>query len=81
VIGVASGITVVTLTNGAKQCDHKDATLTGASVVYVSKMPDSFITVTSISPFRAQETSRLDDYKAILSGVYILRIGPGLRAT
>ena len=45
VIGVASVIMVVTLTNGAKAFVTAKINTYGASVVTVSKMPQTFITV------------------------------------
>ena len=67
VIGVASVITVVTLTNGAKQFVTTKINTYGASVVTVSKMPDSFITVDEYLAFQKRRDVTLDDYKAILS--------------
>jgi putative ABC transport system permease protein len=68
VIGVASVITVVTLTNGAKQFVTTKINTYGASVVTVSKMPQSFITVDEYLSFQKRKDITVDDYKAILSG-------------
>jgi putative ABC transport system permease protein len=67
VIGVASVITVVTLTNGAKQFVTTKINTYGASVVTVSKMPDSFITVDEYLAFQKRRDVTFDDYKTILS--------------
>ncbi len=67
VIGVASVITVVTLTNGAKQFVTTKINTYGASVVTVSKMPESFITVDEYLAFQKRRDVTFDDYKAILS--------------
>ncbi len=45
VIGVASVITVVTLTNGTKQFVTTKINNYGASVVTVTRMPQTFITI------------------------------------
>ncbi len=67
VIGVASVITVVTLTNGAKEFVTTKINTYGASVVTVSKMPQSFITVDEYLSFQKRRDITVDDYKAILS--------------
>ena len=67
VIGVASVITVVTLTNGAKQFVTTKINTYGASVVTVSKMPQSFITLEEYLSFQKRRDITFDDYRAILS--------------
>ena len=68
VIGVASVITVVTLTNGAKQFVTQKINTYGASVVTVSKMPQTFLTVDEYLEFQKRKDISFDDYKAILDG-------------
>jgi putative ABC transport system permease protein len=67
VIGVASVITVVTLTNGAKQFVTTKINVYGASVVTVSKMPQTFITIEEYLSFQKRRDVTIDDYKAIVS--------------
>jgi putative ABC transport system permease protein len=66
-IGVASVIMVVTLTNGAKQFVTTKINTYGAGVVTVSKMPDTFITLEEYLAFQKRKDVTFDDYKAILS--------------
>jgi putative ABC transport system permease protein len=68
VIGVAAVITVVTLTNGAKQFVTTKINTYGASVITVSKMPQSFITLEEYLSFQKRKDVTFDDYSAILSG-------------
>jgi putative ABC transport system permease protein len=65
-IGVASVIMVVTLTNGAKQFVTAKINTYGASVVTISKMPQTFITVEEYLSFQKRRDVTIDDYKAIL---------------
>jgi putative ABC transport system permease protein len=67
VIGVASVITVVTLTNGAKQFVTSKINTYGASVITVKKMPNTFITVDEYLEFQKRKDVRYEDYKAIAS--------------
>src|SRR6202789_4690711 len=67
VIGVASVITVVTLTNGAKEFVTSKNNTYGASVVTISKMPETFITVDEFLEFQKRKDVTYDDYKAVLS--------------
>ena len=67
VIGVASVITVVTLTNGAKAFVTSKINTYGASVVTVSKMPQTFMTVEEWLDFQKRKDVTFDDYRAILS--------------
>jgi putative ABC transport system permease protein len=67
VIGVASVIMVVTLTNGAKQFVTAKINTYGADVVTVSKMPDTFLTIDEYLDFKKRKDVTFDDYRAILS--------------
>ena len=67
VIGVASVITVVTLTNGAKQFVTNNLNRYGASVVTVTKMPQTFITIEEYLSYQKRKDISYDDYRAILS--------------
>ena len=67
VIGVASVIMVVTLTNGAKDFVTTKINTYGADVVTVSKMPQTFITIDEYLAFQKRRDVTFDDYKAILS--------------
>src|ERR1700691_6491809 len=67
VIGVASVITVVTLTNGAKSFVTTKINTYGASVVTISKMPQTFITLEEYLSFQRRKDVSYDDYRAILS--------------
>jgi putative ABC transport system permease protein len=67
VIGVASVIMVVTLTNGAKQFVTSKLNRYGASVVTVSKMPQTFITIEEFLDFQKRRDITIDDYRAIVS--------------
>jgi putative ABC transport system permease protein len=67
VIGVASVIAVVTLTNGAKQFVTTKIDTYGADVVTISKMPQTFITLNEYLSFQKRKDITLDDYKAIVS--------------
>jgi putative ABC transport system permease protein len=67
VIGVASVIMVVTLTDGAKTFVTTKINTYGASVVTVSKMPQTFITIDEYLSFQKRRDITYDDYKAVLS--------------
>jgi putative ABC transport system permease protein len=67
VIGVASVITVVTLTNGAKEFVTSKINRYGASVVTVTRMPQTFITIDEYLSFQKRRDITFDDYRAILS--------------
>ena len=67
VIGVSSVITVVTLTNGAKQFVTAKVNTYGADVVTVSRMPQTFITLDEYLSFQKRHNVTYDDYRAILS--------------
>jgi putative ABC transport system permease protein len=66
VIGVASVITVVTLTNGAKRFVTDKINSYGASVVTITKMPQTFITIEEYLSFQKRRDISYDDYRAIL---------------
>ncbi len=67
VIGVASVIMVVTLTNGAKQFVTSKLNRYGASVITISKMPQTFITIEEFLEFQKRRDITMDDYRAIAS--------------
>jgi putative ABC transport system permease protein len=67
IIGVGSVITVVTLTNGAKEFVTSKINSYGAAVITVSKMPQTFITLEEYLEFKKRRDVTLDDYRAILS--------------
>jgi len=67
VIGVASVIMVVTLTNGAKQFVTSKLNRYGASVITISKMPQTFITVEEFLDFQKRRDITMDDFHAIVS--------------
>ncbi|MGA2249938.1 ABC transporter permease [Terracidiphilus sp.] len=66
IIGVASVITVVTLTNGAKQFVTSKLNTYGAATVTVNKMPDNFMTIEEYMEFQKRKDVLYDDYRAIL---------------
>ena len=66
VIGVASVITVVTLTNGAKRFVTENINRYGASVITITKMPQ-FNTIEEYLAFQKRKDISYDDYRAILS--------------
>jgi putative ABC transport system permease protein len=65
VIGVASVIMVVTLTNGAKQFVTSKINTYGAEVVTVSKMPETFLTIDEYLDFKKRKDVTFDDFRAI----------------
>jgi len=67
IIGVGSVITVVTLTNGAKEFVTSKINSYGAATITVSKMPETFITMEEYLEFQKRKDVRYEDYKAILS--------------
>jgi putative ABC transport system permease protein len=82
VIGVASVIMVVTLTNGAKQFVTSKINTYGADVVTVSKMPETFITIEEYLEFQKRKDVTYDDYRAILSDCrYCQSVGATRQAT
>jgi putative ABC transport system permease protein len=66
IIGVSSVITVVTLTNGAKQFVTSKVNTYGAATITVSKMPQTFMTIDEWLEFQKRKDVTYDDYKAVL---------------
>jgi putative ABC transport system permease protein len=66
IIGVSSVITVVTLTNGAKQFVTSKINNYGAAVITISKMPQTFMTIDEYVEFQKRKDISYDDYRAIL---------------
>ena len=84
VIGIASVITVVTLTNGAKQFVTSKINSYGAAIITVSKMPQTFMTLQEYLTYQKRKDITYDDYRAILdellaSGVAERVNGKGIR--
>jgi len=67
IIGVASVIMVVTLTNGAKQFVTSKVNTYGAAVITISKMPDTFITIDEFIAYQKRKDVTYDDFRAVLS--------------
>ena len=67
VIGIASVITVVTLTNGAKQFVTSKLNSYGASVITISKMPQTFMTLEEYLSYQKRKDITYDDYRAVLA--------------
>jgi putative ABC transport system permease protein len=67
IIGVASVIMVVTLTNGAKQFVTSKINSYGASVITISRFPQTFITIDEYIEFQKRKFITYDDYRAVLS--------------
>jgi putative ABC transport system permease protein len=66
IIGVGSVITVVTLTNGAKQFVTSKINSYGAATITISKMPQTFITMEEYLSFQKRKDVTYDDYRAVL---------------
>ena len=66
IIAVGSVITVVTLTNGAKQFVTSKVNSYGAATITVSKMPQTFMTIEEWLEFQKRKDVTYDDYKAVL---------------
>jgi putative ABC transport system permease protein len=66
IIGVGSVITVVTLTNGAKQFVTSKINSYGAATITISKMPQTFITMEEWLSFQKRKDITYDDYRAVL---------------
>lgn len=81
VIGVASVIAVVTLTNGAKKIVTSRVNTYGASVVTISKTPQSYITLDEYLSFQKRRDVTLDDYRAIASSCKICESVGASRST
>ncbi|HEY3706475.1 MAG TPA: ABC transporter permease [Terracidiphilus sp.] len=67
IIGVGSVIMVVTLTNGAKEFVTSKINRYGASVLTISKMPQTFITLEEYLEYQKRKDVTFDDYRAVLS--------------
>src|SRR6516162_9970418 len=67
IIGVGSVITVVTLTNGAKEFVTSKINSYGAATITISKMPQTFITTEEWLEFKKRKDVTYDDYRAVLS--------------
>jgi putative ABC transport system permease protein len=67
IIGVSSVITVVTLTNGAKEFVTSKINSYGAATITISKMPQTFITLEEYLEFKKRKDVTYDDYRAVLS--------------
>jgi len=65
VIGVASVIMVVTLTNGAKRFVTTKINTFGANVITISKMPQTFLTLQEYLNFQKRRNIDINDYKAV----------------
>src|ERR1700738_5344944 len=81
IIGVASVITVVTLTNGAKQFVTSKVNSYGAAVITISKMPETFMTLEEYLEFQKRKDVTYDDYRAVLSECANCQSVGGQRAT
>ncbi|HEX8711516.1 MAG TPA: ABC transporter permease [Terracidiphilus sp.] len=68
VIGVASVIMVVTLTNGAKTFVTTKINTYGADVITISKMPQTFLTLDEYLKFQKRRNIDMEDYRAVKSG-------------
>ncbi len=66
IIGVASVITVVTLTNGAKEFVTSKVNSYGAATITISKMPQTFMTLEEYLEFQKRKDVTYDDYRAVL---------------
>src|ERR1700683_2224740 len=67
IIGVASVIMVVTLTNGATRFVTEKLNKYGAAVITASKIPQSFITTDEYLSYQKRKDIPYDAYRAILS--------------
>ncbi len=66
IIGVSSVITVVTLTNGAKEFVTSKVNSYGAAVITISKMPETFMTIDEWLEFQKRKDVTYEDYRAVL---------------
>src|SRR3954462_3252456 len=78
IIGVGSVITVVTLTNGAKQFVTSKINSYGAATVTISKMPQTFITMEEYLSFQKRRDVTYDDYRALLEREILLHGDEGV---
>lgn len=81
IIGVGSVITVVTLTNGAKEFVTSEINSYGAATITISKMPQTFITLDEWLEFKKRRDVTYDDYRAVLSECRLCQSVGGQRNT
>jgi putative ABC transport system permease protein len=81
IIGVGSVIMVVTLTNGAKEFVTSKINRYGASVLTISKMPQTFITIEEYLSFQKRKDITYDDYRAIVAECQSCKLIGAQRAT
>jgi putative ABC transport system permease protein len=67
IVGIATVIVVVMLTEGAKQFVTAKINTYGASVITISKMPQVFNTIDEFIEFQKRKDITYDDYRAVLS--------------
>jgi putative ABC transport system permease protein len=67
IVGIATVIMVVMLTEGAKQFVTAKIDTYGASVITISKMPATFITIDEYVEYQKRKDVTYDDFRAILS--------------
>jgi putative ABC transport system permease protein len=68
VIAIASVITVMALSYGAKEFVTSKIDSYGAAVVTISKMPQTFMTIEEYLEFQKRKNITVDDYEAIEAG-------------
>lgn len=81
IIGVASVITVVTLTNGAKEFVTSKVNSYGASTITVSKMPQTFLTIEEWLEFQKRKDISYDDYRAVVDLCHLCQSVGATRST
>ena len=67
IVGIATVIMVVMLTEGAKQFVTAKIDSYGASVITIRKMPEVFNTIDEFIEFQKRKDITYDDYRAVLS--------------
>ena len=67
IVGIATVIMVVMLTEGAKQFVTAKIDTYGASVITIRKMPEVFNTIDEYIEFQKRKDITYDDYRAVLS--------------
>ncbi len=67
IVGIATVIMVVMLTEGAKQFVTAKINTYGASVITISKMPQVFNTIDEFIEYQKRKDITYDDYRAVLS--------------
>jgi putative ABC transport system permease protein len=81
IIGVSSVITVVTLTNGAKEFVTSKVNSYGAAVITISKMPETFMTIDEWLEFQKRKDVTYEDYRAVLDECRACQTVGGERTT